>query len=154
MMISLHTHRNFEHFLNWILWIVVTGGSFVFIPEIVTGSTYKVDGVQTPMPIYVKILMLSGCLLFNGFCCRMIGSFLVESMSLEKDRLLFTDWYGQKRIISREAFQGCAVKVSSSGKTRNYLIKTPEGKVEFYETISDIGSLREWLDSAGVNWDR
>ena len=139
--------------MNWFVFMVITGGTFVAFPQMISSQTYIDDGKVLAVPIYFKIIMTIVMLIFNLLFWRILGSWLLEDIRLFEDRLLFRGWYGKIRIIRRSAFQGCGVKVTSSGNTRNYLIKTPDGNVEFYETISDVGSLREWLESAGVNWD-
>jgi len=83
----------------------------------------------------------------------MVGTLLIESIVIEDDLLLFTGWYGRKRIFHKSDLKGCRGTISATRGYQRYLIDTPKGNIEFYETISDFRTLMNWLESAGVEFD-
>jgi hypothetical protein len=123
------------------------------LPQIITQQTVLKNGVPEPFPWPWKLAMICACLFFSGLCCRMIGTFLVESIVIEKDLLLFTGWYGRKRIFRKSDLKGFRGTISASRGYQRYQIETPKGNIEFYETISDFRTLLNWLVSAGVEFD-
>jgi hypothetical protein len=130
--------------------MVVGTVPFVLLRQIIISPTMIERGVQVPFPWFIKLILGSVCLFFCGLCCRMVGSFLIESIVIEEDLLLFTGWYGRKRIFRKSDLKNCRGTITASRGYQRYQINTPKGNIEFYETISDLRTLVNWLESAGV----